>query len=329
MTIYIPIRGPELVKYGYEELEGEYSRFLNDFGEFKNTEDLRKLIDDEGKHQNFEGITFSIIYSSKTTNEEIEEIASIRSKYSFFKVDFIGEFLKIELDFVEWKDEENQFTEIISNDLITKLALLINLTYSTKIDFLAGIIFSKARKYIGKTKVLLSTLDFSYEHAKRIRWPVIKSLELNDTLSWFISNGLHTNYSSKNKLHRAINAFSYQFSNLHEKDTSKLFWTMVGIEALLAEGVNNVMGQIKSKSSIILGQPVEYKKKLDKLYNYRSRFVHGDIDFPAKFSSDYDNFESEYWDYLHFANSILLALIRTLVVMKKDAFEFEYRMKGF
>lgn len=70
-------------------------------------------------------------------------------------------------------------------------------------------------------------------------------------------------------LQRAINAFSYLFSNINEKDSSNLFWIMLGIEALLAEDAHNIINQIKTKTSLILGEPTEYKKKLDKLYNYR------------------------------------------------------------
>jgi hypothetical protein len=321
MITYIPIRGPEI-----SELDDEYERFLNDFRLFTETNDIKKLVDNETAYQTIEFLKFTIIKSSKATDREDKEIKIITDKYPFLKTDYIEEVLKIELSYEEGHREDDNFASISLNFMLSKLALIVNLTYATKIDFLPGIIFSENNKYLGKTEIILSSLDYAYEHSLKIGWPQVTHLKLQDTVTWYNINNLHPDSNSKNKLHRAINSFSYQFSRLLEKDTSILFWTMLGIEALLAEGSNNIIGQIKVKSSIILGEPVEYKRKLDKLYNYRSRFVHGDINFPAKFSSDYENFEQEYWEYLHFSTSILIALIRNLIVNNKNAFQFEYKL---
>lgn len=326
MIIYIPIRGPELLEPRYDQVIKEYERFLNDFTCLEHSSELGKLIDEKDRYRKFKSVNFSIIYSSNSKNEEDDEIFRIKKKYEFFRSEYNSEFLKISLQNIEGRVVDVSFAKIEINHMINKLSLLVNLTYGSKIDFISGIIISTEGKYLGKTDTLLSTLEFAYKHAVDIGWPVIKPIKLEETLKWFMSNNLHTDDISKNSLHRAVNAFSYQFSSLEERDTSALFWTMLGIEALLAEGTANIIGQIKSKSSIILGQPIDYKKKLNKLYNYRSRFIHGDIDFPAKFSADYENFEVEYWDYLNFASSILLELIRTLIVMNKNKFVFEYRL---
>ena len=320
MTVYIPIRGPEI-----RELDDEYDRFLKDFDQLGDNNELKKLLDHEIKHESIKQIKFSIIYSSITTKEEDPEIKKISRKY--LHKDFIGEFLKIELvHFHNLFDKDSSSARISLGFITRKLTFIINLTYATKVDFVGGAIYSSNNKYLGKTDVLLSSLDYAYEHSLKIGWPKVYGLKLQDTIDWFYYNNIHTSDNSRNKLHRAINAFSYQFSKLTEQDTSILFWTMLGIEALLAEGTNNIINQIKVKSTLILGQPTDYKKKLDKLYNYRSRFVHGDIDFPAKFSSDYENFEQEYFDYLHFATSILIALIRDLISSKKNEFQFEYKL---
>ncbi|WP_162427666.1 HEPN domain-containing protein [Pontibacter pudoricolor] len=321
MIIYIPIRGPEIPK-----LNSEFERFLKDFHELSETDQIRELIDYEVGHQYIASLSFHIIDTSieGKVNKEIELISE---GYSFFRVGATNTFIKIELNLVYTIDDKI-FAEIKADNIISKLSLLISLTYATKVDFLEGVILSNDHSYLGKSEILLSTIDYAYEHALKVGWPKITTLELSKTLAWFKDNSLHTDGCSKNKLHRAINAFSYQFSALHEHDTSILFWTVLGIEALLAEGNTNIMNQIKIKSSIILGQPLDYKKKLDKLYNYRSRFVHGEINFPPKFSDDYDNFEIEYWDYLHFATSILISLIRYLISENKVEYRFEYSLSN-
>lgn len=318
MIAYIPIRGPE-----YAELDNEYERFLNEPDLFSENCIIKNLLDNGEEYQALEKIKLKIIYSNKQENEEIK---SISDKFSFFKTEYIEAFLKIELTLIERYIDDELFAGIIFNSIISKLSFIVNLTYATKVDFLYGIIFTKNNKYIDRTEITLSSLDDAYKHSLNIGWPKLSGLKLRDTANWYKSNNLHPDDSSKNKLHRAMNSFSYQFSRLHEKDTSVLFWTMLGIEALLAEGTSNIISQIKGKSSIILGEPKEYKKKLDQLYAYRSRLVHGDINFPAKFSSDFDNFEVKYWDNLQFATSILLALIRYLIANDKNEFQFEYKL---
>lgn len=322
MIVYIPLRGPEI-----REIYSEYYRFISDFSNLKNTKELRRLLDDEEGHASTNEIEFEIIYSSKFKDKENETIKTIAREYSFFKTDYYEEFLRIKISFVNNYEEDEDFTRVFLNYMIPKLSFILNLTYATKIDFLYGVAFSKDNVFWHKTELILSSLDYAYEHSIKVGWPKIFGLDLQQAISWYNLNDLNTEGNSQNKLHRAINAFSYQFSHLSEKNTATLFWTMLGIETLLADGNSNIISQIKLKSSIILGQPKEYKKKLDKLYNYRSRFVHGDIDFPAKFSSDFKNFELEYWDYLYFATSILIALIRTLIASNKTEFKFEYKLQ--
>ena len=323
MKVFIPVRGPEI-----EPIYPEYERFLNDFRQLSETSLLQKQIDDyEPEYQQIDKITFEIIYSSKFEKKEEKRIEDLSKKHEFFKVEFIEEFLLIDITFLNEKRETDKYSSLTLNFILSRLALLLNLTYATKIDFLPGAIYSNDNKFLGETEIILSSLDFAYEEQLKTKWPKVFGLNLTQTLEWYSLNNLHTDFNSRNKLHRAINSFSYQFSKILEKDTSILFWTMLGIEALLAEGNTNTINQIKVKTSLILGEPKEFKKRLDKLYNYRSRFVHGDIDFPAKFSSDYDNFESEYYEYLQFATSILLSLIRTLIIQNKSEFNFEYRLK--
>jgi hypothetical protein len=217
--------------------------------------------------------------------------------------------------------------EFESNSILCKLSLILSLTYSTKIDFLRGVVFSSKGDHIGNTHALLSSLDNVHKHAMDMKWPRIPALALDETIQWFTSSGIHPDARSKNTIHRAINAWSYQFTHLHERETSILFWTMLGIEALMANGSNNISVQIQAKTSILFGEPKEYSKKLSKLYNYRSRLVHGELNFVAKFSLDLEKPFMEYSDYLDFASSILLALIRTLIKSDKQEFTFQYSLR--
>lgn len=321
VRVIIPIRGPE----DDETLDLNYEQLLKEIILWGNEKDFIHLIDNkEQQYKKIQALTLKIIYSSKYKDQIDEEINSISKKYKFFHSEWISEFLDLNFTFsFNLKD----FTEITVDNIVKRISLLLHLSYNVKIDFLSGVIFkaNNPNRLVGKTEIIISNVDRSLVHAIKINWPTIKQPTISQTLNWFISHNYHTDDLSQTKLQRAINAFSYSFSNLREKDTSKLFWTMIGIESLLAEGSNNIISQIKVKTSLILGEPKEFKKKLEKLYNYRSRFVHGDINFPPKFSSEFDSFEREYWDYSEFALSILIALIKDLIIENKFEFKFEYR----
>ncbi len=106
---------------------------------------------------------------------------------------------------------------------------------------------------------------------------------------------------------------------------SQLFWCMLGIETLYAKGNQGIGEQIRQKVKTILGEPKEFKKKITKLYEYRSKLIHGDLDFPAKFSDEtYDIYDASHLDYLGFAISILLSSIQVLIANDIDKFEFEF-----
>lgn len=74
-------------------------------------------------------------------------------------------------------------------------------------------------------------------------------------------------------------------------------------------------------------KPTEYTKKLNELYDYRSRLIHGDTNIYPSFYFDYQGFRKEYNDYLAFGTSILIALIRELIYKQKTEFEFELKLK--
>lgn len=317
----IPVRGP----FDIEVSDENYELLLSEITNLGKEKKFIHLIDyKEKQYKKIIQLNIRVVRSSKEGNNVDTEIELLKKRYNFFKIEWIEEYLEFEFTF---SHKLTIFTEIIINNILKRLSLLLHLSYNTKIDFLPGLIFysSNSKRLIGKTEMLLSDIDMAYGHAIRINWPTIKQPTIKQTVNWFIDNDFHTDDLSQTKLQRAINAFSYSFSTFLEKETSELFWTMIGIEALLAEGSSNIISQIKSKTSIILKEPKEFKKKLEKLYNYRSRLVHGDLNFPPKFSSDYEEFEREYWDYSQFALSILIALMKELIIENKIEFKFEYK----
>jgi hypothetical protein len=318
MKIIVPIRDTET------ELEFEdFQRFKKEIVEFKHKAELLKLLNYE-KKQILE-IDFEVSDKKELyKNEFYENLFTKDKKDRSIREDFLIITLK-----TIYKEEESKDSswiyEFLVDSFLNGFSLLINISYEFALDFLRGYILGNNNEYLGKTEIVFSHLDFSYESAYNMKWPILKGVTLEQTVEWFIKHNILLNNVSNSKASRAVNAFSQMFGNLNEANSSFLFWSVLGIESLLAEGNNNVLNQIKAKCTLLFGEPTEFKKKINQLYNYRSRFIHGDIDLPPKFFYYNDKFETEYWSHLYFSVSILLALIRKLIIEDKTEFKFEYK----
>ncbi|MET3503436.1 hypothetical protein ABIC45_005073 [Mucilaginibacter rubeus] len=315
--IIIPIRGYEdLVEIPlcYEE----FDRLMNELPLFNNNSELIKQLDENADHR----LALKTIKFKFYQGEDIPFIKRSARKYPRLITNYIYYFLIIDLTY---HDEIHYSSTFYANVYMSRLALLITLSYATPVVFLRGLVIEN-EKLIGETDFVQNSLDFVYRHSHDINWPSFESPGLQKTLDWMIKYSIHLYSSSNGLASRALNAYSQIFnSDMFEKDTAHLFWCMLGIEALYAQGSNGVSEQIRQKIRLVLGEPTEFKKKLSKLYGYRSRLVHGDIDIPAKFSLDHQNFEKEYWDYNAFATSLLLASLKLLITQEINCFIFDYQ----
>ncbi|TDO01248.1 HEPN domain-containing protein [Sunxiuqinia elliptica] len=323
MKVTIPIRGSD-----FEEEYVSFDLFVDEIPTLSDNPNLILLIDDYKKTQEngkgyIEKITFQVI---REENEIGKYAELINKAFPRFETEYILEYLILN---IQLYDDESSFeySQSLINDILNRLCFLINLSYSTNVDFLPGVIYSYNEEFIDKTKMIGSDIMFAYAHAKKINWPCIRNLKLIDTINWFNKFAIHPNDKSTNNAHRAINAFSYLFDDLNIEKSDHLFWVMLGIEALLAKGINGISNQIREKSAIILGKPTEYTRQLNKLYDYRSRLIHGDTNINPAFHFDYHSFKEAHYDYLAFGTSILIALIRELIYKQKTEFEFELKLK--
>ncbi|MES2113094.1 MAG: hypothetical protein V4577_30365 [Bacteroidota bacterium] len=298
----------------------EFDRLVLDLPLFNNNTLLITLLDDNEEHRlALKGIKFKFY-----EGENNSFIKKKKKDYPSFITDYIDYFLVIEIEFNHKKHAGDTF---YADAYLARLGLLITITYGTSIVFLRGIVIEKDL-LIGRTSFVQNSIDFAYRHAFTIKWPVLPGLKLIEVLNWLNDYKIKFYSSSKSPASRALNALSHIFNkDLSETDTAHLFWCMLGIEALFSKGSNGISDQIREKIKLVLGEPAEFKKKLTKLYGYRSRLIHGDIDFPAKFSIDHKNFEMEYWDYTAFATSLLLASIKGLIENNIDHFTFDYQWK--
>jgi hypothetical protein len=164
-------------------------------------------------------------------------------------------------------------------------------------------------------------------------WPIIQELRIKETWHWVSRQKGFFHGLSENKIGRSLNAFTYLFSNGRSFGLAdEFFWCMAGLEAIYTDGHENVMNQFIEKSSLLLGESVNFQKKVKTMYGYRSRLLHGQKNIPTKFRKDPElgeeisKYEQEFWDVCVLARKMLLATLQQLIKNDSDDIQFEYKM---
>lgn len=181
-------------------------------------------------------------------------------------------------------------------------------------------------------------VDFSssLQTAKKMNWPKMEKLDMLKVWKWANSFKDGLDLLGTTKVGRALSAFSHTFSSIEESsgNSTQLFWVILGLETLFTEGKNNLNQQLIEKTQILLGPQKEYKKLVKNLYNYRSRFLHGDLPFPNLFCQwevgpEIDEYFDKSFQNLQIATAILLASLQWLAKNNKKELDFEciYKIK--
>lgn len=133
---------------------------------------------------------------------------------------------------------------------------------------------------ISGTPLWFSHIHFSVAYSRKIGWPALENVPIKHIWEWFFDHTRSVDGISQSKVGRALNAYSYLFhESLLGFNPEDLFWALLGIEALYAEGALGIQSQVDKKTQLVLGKRKEHKKIFGKMYSFRSRFIHGDLDF--------------------------------------------------
>lgn len=160
-------------------------------------------------------------------------------------------------------------------------------------------------------------------------WPPIKNLDIYSVWKWININTGILNRFSTTPIERALNAFTYLFDESLTDSTTDLLWSLIGIEAIYAKGKTGIIDQVNDKTQVLLGNMSKYKKILKEMYNFRSRFVHGDLDFHAKYhindnTNEIHKFETESSKASVISVAVLTATLQELISRDKTSLEFKY-----
>jgi len=130
-----------------------------------------------------------------------------------------------------------------------------------------------------------SGLDQAARMARELGWPTIRELSPTKVLQWIKAVDGWDAGIGRGRVGRALAAFS-AVTALQQADTlspEKLVWALSGLEALYCEGRAAQAAQLLTKSEVLLGPRLANKPRFARMYDYRSRFVHGDQDLPFVF----------------------------------------------
>lgn len=238
---------------------------------------------------------------------------------------------------LEKEGENKDFIELIHieevmedfNQQIQNFKVAVNISYPGLLEIRETETYVNNKYYKSSSKPL-SSLLVSVTKANRDEWPQINIININKSWNWLKQRKGFIKGMSTNSIERALSALTYIYDCYSYED---LFYSMIGIEAIYVRSKEGILQQIKEKSKAIFGEPKDYMKRLKHMYNVRSRFIHGELNFPPRYCPDNDTQEfvqfadKEYFDALNMAQALLIASIQQFVLMDTEEIEFELKVK--
>ena len=157
----------------------------------------------------------------------------------------------------------------------------------------------------GRTNSLISDLWSANEYSEHTTWPPLTTLDVQRVWDWLVA-GEHLDGSGSTPASRAVNALSHCFEAPGASNPMRLFWALMGVEALFSEDAPGVKSLVASRAQLLLGEQRSFKKDFSELYQTRSGFVHGGLAFPSAFESDAT---SGFRERVHKAQAVALAVL--------------------
>lgn len=227
-----------------------------------------------------------------------------------------------QLEEIDWKEEtKNELVKVIEKRIYDTM-LAINLAYPGMFEISEGNIAIDGNQYI-QIPIINNSLLFAYQELYEKRWPKLSQVTIEETWNWLMNKTSYLDEIGNRPIDKALNSLSYSFNSNNYED---FFYSLLGIEALLNTGnSDSIMEQIRSKTVSLFGEPVDYRKRITKMYERRSEFIHGKLSFPSKFhiNDAQEKFEKfymkDYKETVYIAQSILISIICEFII--KDANE--------
>ncbi len=215
----------------------------------------------------------------------------------------------------------------IFEEKLYDLALVANLARPGSVELFEGHVLIEDHKIHATKRFSSWNLREATRLAEKLGWPKLDDLSVSEVWQWSEPvEGLSAGYSTS-PVGRALNALSHLTSPGSSQPFS-LFWALMGLEALYIRGSGGVMEQLREKIHTLLGTPVTHKKRFTRMYDLRSRIIHGQLDFSSAYSEiegpEDDRFHKDLGEATDLATALLLATLQQLVKRDWWGLRFSY-----
>lgn len=161
-------------------------------------------------------------------------------------------------------------------------------------------------------------------------WPPLQLIDPIHISDWKTLLEFFNERGASTSLKKALSAFTHLIGNGGGAEIGELlFWAVQGLEAFYCRGNGDLRKQLSEKSKIFLGPWEDKNNIVGKLYDIRSKFVHGDFDLVRwNNRNDIENQDKKNDSDLHNAASLgirmLFATLQKAAVNHYSIVEFEY-----
>jgi hypothetical protein len=218
------------------------------------------------------------------------------------------------------RDFSGVLTEIL---LAANIARPASLYFSASYLFVDGKFFENGR---GGPSDLTPAVDGAADRG----WPHFEQMEIQTVMRWLERIPGFRARQAESPLGRALAAASYLFwPSWGQTDHLALVWALLGLEALYTRGNAGLQEQLASKTTAFLGNRTSHKKDLSNMYNFRSRFIHGDLDFPYAYneadgSPKHESFSNERFASEKVAVALLFSTLQRMCLENRFDLSFNY-----
>jgi len=155
-------------------------------------------------------------------------------------------------------------------------------------------------------------------------WPRVGRLAVQDVWVWLSGLSGFFDGVPSGPGGRAVSALSHV---LQGSNAESLMHALLGLESLYCTSHTGLRQQLISRAELVLGAPSSHKKLFGRVYDYRSKFIHGGSDLPLRYtpydgSDRFMELHREAHDAQCLATLVLVASIQALVSHSISEFVF-------
>ncbi|MEP1489000.1 MAG: hypothetical protein ABJL44_18635 [Algibacter sp.] len=279
----------------------------------------------------FEKYQFEYQESKITLHSDFNDIFIKAKKHN----EFWGGIIEIKITYDDSKHISNK--ENIENFIITSfidvLFLCLNLSLPGSMAVRTPIIFH--REFKDKINLSAGYLQNSFDVSNKLGgWPDIKVIPLKHVVKWYNSLNIGLKIKAENDIERTLFSLLYFCNDNHFGfNPTLIVWIIQSLESFFGIKSNDsIIRTLKSRIFMHLGktlQPKIVNKKINAFYDYRSKFVHGDMEI-LRYGSDKfltaDTINEYYFELIKlcdFGATLIVSSLQKMIINDSNKIEFK------